>query len=133
MDTGAGDLIRPCDCYAGFQEMPVPGLTRHMHSGAPMAVHPNHTLIMLLRLPDAVPRNMTTIAAINAKRAPFALGSLPTGEEPSPVLAACLIHDTVALSPACLPLPKRAMQVMYACYVYKQPEAPSSCICQLIP
>lgn len=98
MDTGAGDFTRPCDCYAGFQEIFVPRLTSHMHSGAPTAVHPNHTLLMLLPLPDTTPRNKTTIEAVNVKRAPFALGSLPIGEEPSPVLAACLIHDIVALS-----------------------------------
>lgn len=86
---------------------------------------------MLLPLPDTTPRNKTTIEAVNVKRAPFALGSLPIGEEPSPVLAACLIHGIVALYSASLPLPKRAMQVMYACDAYKQAEAPSSCMCWL--
>ncbi|KAL0043952.1 hypothetical protein WJX82_008536 [Trebouxia sp. C0006] len=63
----------------GFPEIHVPGLTSHMHSGAPLAVHLNHTLTMLLRLSDAMPCNRNTIESINIKRAPFALGFLPTG------------------------------------------------------
>ncbi len=96
MDTGARDFITPRDCYAGFPEIHVPGLTSHMHSGAPLAVHLNHTLTTLLRLSDAMPCNRNTIEPINIKRAPFALGFLPTGEEPSPVLAVCLINGIVS-------------------------------------
>ncbi|DBA70923.1 TPA: hypothetical protein ACH3X2_011368 [Trebouxia sp. C0005] len=63
----------------GFQEIDVPQLTSHMHSGAPMAVPKNHTfgvLLMLLPALDSSPHNRTTITAGNVKRAPFALGSL---------------------------------------------------------
>ena len=48
----------------GFQRVIVPRLTSHMHSGAPLAVHPNHTcgvLLMLLPVFDSTPCNKTTI------------------------------------------------------------------------
>ncbi len=78
--------------YAGFAEILVPGLTSHMHSGATMAVHPNQTLLMLLHLPHTAPLNMTIIEAVIVKRAPFALGSLPTGEQPQlSLLPACFM------------------------------------------
>ncbi len=115
MDTGAGELNRPLDCYVGFSELPVLRLTSHMHSGAPMAVSPScGILFMPLLASDSNPSNSrTTIQDINDEKASTTLGFLSNGEEPSAVFAACLCPCTLALSPACLPLPKLAMQVMH--------------------
>ena len=51
-------------CQRAFNEVIVPRLTSHMHSGAPLAVHPNHNcgvLLMLLPVFDSTPCNKTTI------------------------------------------------------------------------
>ena len=51
-------------CQRAFNKVIVPRLTSHMHSGAPLAVHPNHTcgiLLMLLPVFDSTPCNKTTI------------------------------------------------------------------------
>ena len=68
LDIGVGELTRPCDCYASFQETVVPRLICHVHSGAPPAVHPNHTcgvLLMLLLVLDSMPGNRTTLEAVD--------------------------------------------------------------------
>ena len=85
LDIGVGELTRPCDCYASFQETVVPRPICHVHSGAPPAVHPNHTcgvLLMLLPVLDSMPGNRTTPEAVDWMLVPWHCGIVSSKSTP---------------------------------------------------